>query len=216
MSKPLSEQQQIRCSLFVKPEHLSDYPSSISLLRVHGFVEETRVHAADVAVRSIDRSLLLLLDLRLLGRGLGGDFDLVLVVVIVVGSLLCRVEIRLVKWSQSRQGMKHTVALLGGSRGRLSGLRSLRGFRSRCGGVAAELGGELLSTVLHGAELVLESGGGAVSVKRRHELVGFRAQGGALGVHDRENAGHGFEAEGLRLGLVFWRHGARGVLGWVM
>ena len=55
--------------------------------------------------------------------------------------------------------------------------------------------------------------GRAVAVKRRHELVGFGTQGGALGVHDRKNAGHGFEAEGLRIGLFFRRHGARGFAG---
>ena len=110
--------------------------------------------------------------------------------------------------------VKHTVALLGRSRGRLlSDLRSLRSLGSRCAGLAAELGCELLSTVLHGAELVLEGMRRAVAVKRRHELVGFGTQGGALGVHDRKNAGHGFEAEGLRIGLFFRRHGARGFAG---
>ena len=86
MSKPHSEQQ-IRRSLFVKPEHLRGYPPSLSLLRNHGVVEETRVHAASVAFRSIDRSLLLL-DLGLLGRSFGGDLVLVIVVVTLVGGLV--------------------------------------------------------------------------------------------------------------------------------
>lgn len=101
MSKPHSEQQ-IRRSPFVKPEHLCGYPSSISLLRNHGVVEETRVHAASVAFRSIDRSLLLLLDLGLLGRSFGGDLVLVIVVVTLVGELVYRLDIRLAKWSQCR------------------------------------------------------------------------------------------------------------------
>lgn len=101
MSKPHSEQQ-IRRSPFVKPEHLCGYPSSISLLRNHGVVEETRVHAASVAFRSIDRSLLLLLDLGLLGRSFGGDLILVIVIVTLVGELVYRLDIRLAKWSQCR------------------------------------------------------------------------------------------------------------------
>lgn len=101
MSKPHSEQQ-IRRSLFVKPEHLCGYPSSVSLLRNHGVVEETRVHAASVAFRSIDRSLLLLLDLGLLGRSFGGDLILVIVIVTLVGELVYRLDIRLAKWSQCR------------------------------------------------------------------------------------------------------------------
>lgn len=101
MSKPHSEQQ-IRRSPFVKPEHLCGYPSSVSLLRNHGVVEETRVHAASVAFRSIDRSLLLLLDLGLLGRSFGGDLVLVIVVVTLVGELVYRLDIRLAKWSQCR------------------------------------------------------------------------------------------------------------------
>jgi hypothetical protein len=96
MSKPHSEQQ-IRRSPFVKPEHLCGYPSSVSLLRNHGVVEETRVHAASVAFRSIDRSLLLLLDLGLLGRSFGGDLVLVIVVVTLVGELVYRLDIRLAK-----------------------------------------------------------------------------------------------------------------------
>jgi hypothetical protein len=101
MSKPHSEQQ-IRRSPFVKPEHLCGYPSSVSLLRNHGNVEETRVHAASVAFRSIDRSLLLLLDLGLLGRSFGGDLILVIVIVTLVGELVYRLDIRLAKWSQCR------------------------------------------------------------------------------------------------------------------
>jgi hypothetical protein len=101
MSKPHSEQQ-IRRSPFVKPEHLCGYPSSVSLLRNHGVVEETRVHAASVAFRSIDRSLLLLLDLGLLGRSFGGDLILVIVIVTLVGELVYRLDIRLAKWSQCR------------------------------------------------------------------------------------------------------------------
>lgn len=101
MSKPHSEQQ-IRRSLFVKPEHLCGYPPSLSLLRNHGVVEETRVHAASVAFRSIDRSLLLLLDLGLLGRSFGGDLILVIVIVTLVGELVYRLDIRLAKWSQCR------------------------------------------------------------------------------------------------------------------
>lgn len=101
MSKPHSEQQ-IRRSPFVKPEHLCGYPSSVSLLRNHGVVEETRVHAASIAFRSIDRSLLLLLDLGLLGRSFGGDLILVIVIVTLVGELVYRLDIRLAKWSQCR------------------------------------------------------------------------------------------------------------------
>ena len=101
MSKPHSEQQ-IRRSPFVKPEHLCGYSSSVSLLRNHGVVEETRVHAASVAFRSIDRSLLLLLDLGLLGRSFGGDLILVIVIVTLVGELVYRLDIRLAKWSQCR------------------------------------------------------------------------------------------------------------------
>ena len=101
MSKPHSEQQ-IRRSPVVKPEHLCGYPSSVSLLRNHGVVEETRVHAASVAFRSIDRSLLLLLDLGLLGRSFGGDLILVIVIVTLVGELVYRLDIRLAKWSQCR------------------------------------------------------------------------------------------------------------------
>ena len=101
MSKPHSEQQ-IRRSPFVKPEHLCGYPSSVSLLRNHGVVEETRVHAASVAFRSIDRSLLLLLDLGPLGRSFGGDLILVIVIVTLVGELVYRLDIRLAKWLQCR------------------------------------------------------------------------------------------------------------------
>ena len=113
--------------------------------------------------------------------------------------------------------MKHTVALFGRSSGGLLGsLGSLGSLRGRCGGLASEVGSELLATVLHRTKLVLEGGRRAVSVKRGHELVRLGAQGGTLSVHDCENASHGFETEGLHLSFLLWRHGARGVVGVVV
>ena len=106
--------------------------------------------------------------------------------------------------------VKHTVALLGRSRGRLlSDLRSLRSLGSRCAGLAAELGGELLSTVLHGAELVLKGMRRAVAVKRRHELVGFVPK---VIANECKDAGHGFEANGLA-GCHHGRQNSCGVSG---
>jgi hypothetical protein len=86
MSKPLSEQQ-ICDPLPVRPKKFG-YPSSASLLRGHGVVKETSVETTGITFRSIDRRSLLL-DLRLLGRSLG-DLLLLVVIVIVIGSFLCR------------------------------------------------------------------------------------------------------------------------------
>lgn len=108
-------------------------------------------------------------------------------------------------------GIERTATLLDRSRGGILGsLRRLRSFRGRCGGFAREVESELLAAVPDGAELMLEGGCRAVSVKRGHELVRLGAQGGALGVHDCQNT------EGLRLGLFLWRHDARGVVCAVM
>ena len=214
ISKPHADQHPHR-SLLVPLKQSYGCPFSVSLRQRHGVVEESGFFA----LGSVERRLLL--NLGLLGRGLGDGLVFVVVVVtVVVGGLLCRAEIRLVESLQSRQCIEHTAALLGRSGGGLLGslrsLRSLRGLRGRCGGLAGEFGSELLATVLHRTELVLERRHRAVSVKRGHEFVGLGAQGGALGVHDGENAGHGLKAEGLHLGFLLWRHGARCVVGVVM
>jgi hypothetical protein len=213
ISKPHAEQD-THLSLLVPLKQFYGCPSSVSLLQRHGVIEESGVFA----LGSIERRFLL--DLGLLGRSLGDGLVFVVVIVTVVGGLLYRAEIRLVESLRSRQCIEHTAALLGRSGGGLLGslrsLRSLRGLRGRCGGLAGEIGSELLPTVLHRTELVLERRRRAVSVKRGHEFVGLGAQGGALGVQDCENAGHGLKAEGLHLGFLLWRHGARCVVGVVM
>jgi len=70
------------------------HPLNALILLRHGVVEETPMDVAGITVGSINRSFPL--DLGLLGRCLRAGF-LVIIVVAVIGSLLCRLATQLVK-----------------------------------------------------------------------------------------------------------------------